>query len=108
MRNGEFDEIPEDVLEELREAEKELEEELRGSRRKRRRYPSTRDVAEAVREAAAMASGIDPGEFPNLVREILESKGFYTGLVTDKRIWRTYETLVRRGVIRDTLGVVLG
>lgn len=99
--------VPEDVIEELREIEAELEAEIREKGRKRkRRYPSSRDIAEAVREAALQARGIDPQEFPQLVLEILESRGFYTGLVSEKRIWRTYETLVRRRIIPDTLGVV--
>ncbi|WP_460123601.1 hypothetical protein [Stetteria hydrogenophila] len=103
---GELDGIPEDVLEELKEAMEEIEREVGGGRRPRRRYPSARDIAEAVREVALAARGSDPQEFPDLVREHLEEKGFYVGLVTDKRIWRVYETLVRRGVIPDTLGVV--
>ncbi|MEB3816634.1 MAG: hypothetical protein LRS46_01645 [Desulfurococcales archaeon] len=103
----EFEDIPKDVIEELKEAEREIEKELqRGMRGRKRNYPTARDLAEAVREAALRASGISPDEFPSIVLEILESKGFYTGLITEKRIWRTYETLVRRGVMPDTLGVV--
>jgi hypothetical protein len=97
--------IPEDVIEDLREAV-EAEKGVREGRRARRKYPSARDIAEAVREAALQARGLSPQDFPDLVIEILESKGFYTGLVNEKRIWRTYETLVRKGVIPDTLGVV--
>ena len=104
-RKVDIDDVPEDVLEELREALKELEDEIpRGS--KKRKYPSSRDITDAVIEASYMATGIDPDEFPDMVRRILEEKGFYTGLVNDKRIWRVYETLVRRRVIRDVLGVV--
>jgi hypothetical protein len=101
-------EIPEDVIEELKEAQKEIEAEIKSFTRRKKhfRYPTSRDIAEAVREAALSLSFIDPDEFPDLVREILKSKGYYTGLVTDKRIWRTYENLVRRGVIPDVLGVV--
>ncbi len=99
------DEIPEDVIEEIREAEEEVGRES-GRVRRKRRYPSARDIAEAVREVALMARGVDPSEFPQMVLEHLESQGFYTGLVNERRIWRTYETLVRRGVIPDTLGVV--
>jgi len=108
MADEEFwKDVPEDVLEELREIEEEIEAEIKGrGGRRKRRYPSSRDIAEAVREAALQARGMDPQDFPQLVREILEAKGFYTGLVNDRRIWRTYETLVRRRVIPDTLGVV--
>ena len=103
--SGEFpDEIPEDVIEDLMEAEEELREPQRAKRKKR--YPSTRDIAEAVRAVALMYRGGDPSEFPERVLEYLEEQGFYVGHVTEKRIWRTYETLVRRRVIPDTLGVV--
>lgn len=104
--SGGLGDIPEDVLEELEEAQKEIEREIGGGARRRRRYPSTRDIAEAVREVALMSRGSDPSEFPEMVREYLERQGFYVGLVTDKRVWRVYETLVRRRVIPDTLGVV--
>lgn len=104
--SSELSDLPEDVLEELEEARKEVERELRAGRKRKRRYPTARDIAEAVREVALSARGADPAEFPEMVREHLERQGFYAGLVTDKRVWRVYETLVRRGVIPDTLGVV--
>lgn len=49
---------------------------------------------------------LKPEDLPDRVRRVLEERGFYTGLVTDKRVWRIYETLVRRGRIYDVLGVV--
>ncbi|MEB3846725.1 MAG: hypothetical protein GSR74_01965 [Desulfurococcales archaeon] len=101
------EEIPEDVLEELLEISKEIEEEIGRRPRRRAKYPSAREIAQAVAEAAKMFRGADPQEFPDLVRKLLEDEGYDTRHVTDRRIWRTYETLVRRGVIRDTLGVVM-
>lgn len=103
---SEFDGVPDDVLEELREAARELEGRRLGSRRVKRSYPSSRDIVEAVRDAALSATTVNPLDFPDMVRERLEARGFYAGLVTDRRIWRVYEDLVRRGVIPDTLGVV--
>ncbi len=103
----EIPDIPEDVLEDLREIAEEIAAEARGRRRGKRKLPSTRDIAEAVAEAALRARGVPPEEFPNIVLEILEEQGFDTRYVTVKRIWRTYESLVRRGVIPDTLGVVM-
>ncbi len=97
-----LDYIPEDVLEEI------LEEERKQRMKKKTPYPSSRDIVEAVIEAAKMARGIHPDEFPDLVLKILEDQGFDTRHVTVKRIWNTYESLVRRGVIRDTLGVIGG
>lgn len=104
--NGEkeldLDYIPEDVLKEV------LEEEARMKEEKKRRsdYPSSRDIVEAVIEAAKMARGIHPDEFPNIVLDILRDRGFNVKFVTIKRIWSTYESLVRRRVIRDVLGVI--
>jgi len=104
---SEIPDIPEDVLEDLREIAEEIEAEARGRRRGKRKLPSTRDIAQAVAEAAMMARGLPPEEFPNVVLQLLEEQGFDTRYVTVKRIWRTYESLVRRGVIPDTLGVVM-
>jgi hypothetical protein len=95
-----LDVVPEDALREVLEAE-----ERRPKRRRRLPYPRGRDLAEAVVEAARLYAG-HPDGFPDFVLEVLEAKGFYTGHVTVKRIWRMYESLVRRGVIGDLLGVV--
>lgn len=93
--------VPEDVL-------KEIEEEMgkHGGKKSRPVLPSSRDIVEAVIEASSRARGIHPDEFPDLVYSVLEERGFSTRYVTIKRIWRTYESLVLRGVIRDVLGVV--
>ncbi len=92
--------IPEDLLEEIKEYERET------RRKGKKKYPSSRDIVETVKEAALMARGIHPDEFPDLVIQLLQEKGFDTSYVTVKRIWRVYENLVRRGVIPDTLHVV--
>ncbi|BAF34714.1 hypothetical protein APE_0240a [Aeropyrum pernix K1] len=93
------EEIPEDVFEDLELAKSEVEKELERARGKRkRRYPSNSDIAEAIKELAGYAR-VDPQSFPERVREKLEEQGFYTGLVTDERIWRVYETLLRKGEI---------
>ncbi len=92
--------IPEDVLKEIET------EERKHKKRGNVKYPSSRDVVEAVIEASKIARGIHPNDFPNLVLKILEDKGFDISHVTLKRIWRTYELLVRKGVISDVLHVV--
>ena len=96
------DYLPEDVLKEIEEAEREIAE--RAPRRKKP-YPSSRDVVEAVIEAVRRFDG-HPDEFPDFVLNLLRSKGFEVRHVTVKRIWRTYENLVRKGVIGDKLGVL--
>jgi len=100
-------EIPEDVLEDLREIAEEIAAEYASKRKGKDKLPSSRDLARIVAQAALQARGINPDEFPDIVLQLLEEEGFNTRYVTVKRIWRTYETLVRRGVIPDTLGVVM-
>lgn len=94
--------VPEDVLKEIIEYEEKSR--VKHSRKKRA-YPSSRDIVEAVIEASSQACSIHPDEFPDMVFRILEEKGFSTRYVTVKRIWRTYEMLVKRGVLRDVLNV---
>ncbi|MCE4601971.1 MAG: hypothetical protein F7B18_02180 [Desulfurococcales archaeon] len=103
MEWRDIDEIPDDILEELKEAMEEITPRMR--RRGRAKLPSNREIAEAVIEAARAWEG-SPEDFPDAVRSLLEDWGYNTRYVNDKRIWRIYETLVRRGAMRDTLGVV--
>ena len=102
-----FDELPEDVIEDLRAVASEIEEETRARIRRKVKLPSSRDLAEVIAEAALQARGVPPEEFPNIVIRLLEERGFYTKYINEKRIWRVYESLVRRRVIPDTLGVVM-
>jgi hypothetical protein len=101
-----IDEIPEDVIEDLEDVAEEIRKETE-RRHRRLKLPSSRDLAEIVAEAALQARGVDPQEFPQIVITLLEERGFYTGYINEKRIWRVYETLVRRRIIPDTLGVVV-
>ena len=71
-------------------------------------YPHNRDIMEAIREALALNPFVSPLDFPDLVRKVLEEKGFYTGLVSDKRIWRLYAEMVKKRMIYDYLGVTRG
>ena len=96
-----------DVIEDLEESYKELESLRRQSKKKKLRYPSSRDVYETVKETVhSISPELNPVEFPEVVREILKSRGFYTGLITDKRIWRAYRILVAKKSIPDVLGVL--
>lgn len=97
-----LDYIPEDVLKEVLEEE----ERIRNKHRRKSNYPSSRDIVEAIIEATKIAHGVHPDEFPDIVLDILKDKGFDVRFVTIRRIWSTYENLVRRGVIRDVLGVL--
>ena len=101
-----LDYIPEDGLREVLEEEERLYRRMKRGYRKRP-YPSNRDIADAIREVIARHMVEHPDDFPEAVLEVLEERGFETRHVTIKRIWRMYETLVRKGVISDTLGVVV-
>jgi len=69
-------------------------------------YPRDGDVAEAIKEVFSLYPLVKPENFAETVQHVLESHGFYTGLLTTKRIWRIYEKLVKRGEIFDYLMVV--
>ena len=98
-----LDYVPEDVLHEVLVAEKEFK---KSKKKRRARYPTSRDLVEVVIETSQVCRGIHPHDFPQLVLKALEQRGFSTKYVTVKRIWGVYESLVRRHVIVDVLGVV--
>ena len=107
MSEIDLSDLPEDVLEDLEAVASEIESETRARVKRKVRLPSSRDLAEVVAEAALQARGVPPEEFPGIVIRLLEERGFYTKYVNERRIWRVYESLVRRRVIPDTLGVVM-
>ncbi|MEM4670688.1 MAG: hypothetical protein QW650_09265, partial [Thermofilum sp.] len=65
------------------------------------------DIVEALKEVLSEVI-LSPDELPQRVRARLEEKGFYAGLVSNKRVWSLYEKLVREGRLPDSLGVVQG
>ncbi len=73
----------------------------------RKPYPRNSDIVEALKEVLSEVI-LSPDELPQRVRARLEEKGFYAGLVSDKRVWSLYEKLVREGRLPDSLGVVQG
>ncbi len=83
-----------------------------GSRKKggkrKRAYPHNEDIAEVIVEVLSSKPWISPLDFVDEVRKKLEEKGFFTGLVSAKRIWRLYREMVEKGRISDVLGVVPG
>lgn len=68
-------------------------------------YPRNEDIAEAIREVLGELI-LNPDVLPDRVRAKLEEKGFYAGLVTNKRVWSLYEKLVRSGAVPDLLEVL--
>ncbi len=100
MRDLEW--FPEDVLEEvLREINKEYKKE-----RVNKKRPTRKDLMKAILEALKLEPS--PQEFVDVVFEILEQQGFNTKFTTVKRIWLTYETMVKKGFIADVLDVCHG
>ena len=73
----------------------------------RKPYPRNSDIVEALKEVLSEVI-LSPDELPQRVRARLEEKGFYAGLVSNKRVWSLYEKLVREGRLPDSLGVVQG
>jgi hypothetical protein len=106
MSGGYSDEVDEEVLREILEYEKRYAVVKKRSYRRRSYPPTGKQLAEAVARAAVLFYG-HPDDFPDFVFELLESEGFDTSRVTVKRVWRTYEELVRRKIIGDRLGVVV-
>ncbi len=69
-------------------------------------YPHNTDIKEAILDVLSRDPLVKPVDFVNRVKERLEERGFFTGLVTPKRVWRVYEEMVRSGDAFDVLGVV--
>jgi len=74
---------------------------------RRKPYPRNKDIRQAIIEVLNEGL-IYPQELIEEVKKKLEERGFYTGLVSTKRIWRLYEEMVRKGFIPDYLDVVKG
>ncbi len=98
-----LDWVPEDVLEEVL---KEIEKERKKRRKLNRKRPTRKDLMRVIQKA--LTYDVGPQDFVDLVYELLEKEGFETKFTTVKRIWRTYEEMVRKGFILDYLDVVKG
>ncbi len=68
-------------------------------------YPHNSDIMRAIKEALSYNPLVSPEEFPDLVRKVLEEKGYYAGLVSDKRVWKLYAEMVKRRQIPNVLNV---
>ncbi|MGB9728645.1 MAG: hypothetical protein ACP5GU_02740 [Thermoprotei archaeon] len=69
-------------------------------------YPRNTDIRNAIIEVLSKDIIEHPDDFPEYVYKKLEDKGFYTGLLTVKRIWKIYEEMVRKKWLDDVLDVV--
>ncbi|MEM0043073.1 MAG: hypothetical protein QXP94_03915 [Thermofilaceae archaeon] len=72
----------------------------------RKPYPTNRDIIEALTDVVYAKPYLHPDDFVEEVRRELESRGFFTGLVSARRVWRCYERMVKSGRMPDLLNVV--
>lgn len=69
-------------------------------------YPHNKDIAQVILKVMREKPYVKPIDFINEVKRELENEGYYTGLVSAKRIWRIYAEYARKGWIYDYLGVM--
>jgi len=94
-----LDWVPEELLEEV------LKEIERGKKKEvNKRRPTRKDLMRVIKKA--LSYDVRAQDFVDLVYELLEEEGFETKFTTVKRIWATYEEMVRKGFIVDYLDVV--
>ncbi|UXD21361.1 hypothetical protein IPA_03410 [Ignicoccus pacificus DSM 13166] len=91
---------PDDVIKEVLE---EIEKEEKKRKKVNRRRPTRKDLMRAILEA--LKEEVGPQDFVDLVYDILEERGFNVKFTNVKRIWGTYEMMVKKGFIEDVLGV---
>ncbi len=96
-----LDWVPEELVKEVLEEEERL---RRRERKINRRRPTRKDLMQAIAKALSEVSR--PHDLPDRVYEILEERGFNTKFTSVKRIWETYEYMVKKGFLLDVLGVM--
>ncbi|MEM4575919.1 MAG: hypothetical protein QW701_00505 [Candidatus Nezhaarchaeales archaeon] len=74
--------------------------------KRKKGYPHTSDVIRTIMKVLADESYVKPESFYDKVKAKLEAEGFKTSYLTIKRVWRTYEEMVTKGIIYDVLNVV--
>jgi len=60
----------------------------------RRGYPLHEDIKEAIREALAKGDYL-PFKLCEEVSIILKRKGFYTGHINVKKVWKLYQEVIK-------------
>lgn len=68
-----------------------------------RKRPTRKDLMKIIAEV--LKEDPRPQDFVDMVYELLEARGFNTRFTSVKRIWKVYETMVRKGFIDDVMGV---
>jgi len=74
---------------------------------RRKGYPKNSDIRNVILRIYRNGLVWHPKDLCEAVRRELEISGLNTKYLTDKRIWRIYEYMVRKGWIRDWLNVVI-
>ncbi|MCS7385362.1 MAG: hypothetical protein NDF55_01285 [archaeon GB-1867-005] len=76
--------------------------------KRRKGYPKDSDIRSAIYKAYKEGLVWRPEKLCETVIQILENQELDIRYITEKRIWRNYERMVRKGWMRDWLGVVIG
>ncbi|MEB3859579.1 MAG: hypothetical protein LRS43_00045 [Desulfurococcales archaeon] len=104
--SGLFEGVPRDVIEDLEAGSP------RGREKRRRSQPGRRPTRKELDLLVVKAINYHlpehPSRFVQVVRELLREEGYDENTVTDKRIWESYERVVRKKWARDHLGVTRG
>ena len=75
--------------------------------KRRKGYPRNSDIRSAIYKVFRDGLAWHPQDLCEAVLQELEAQGLETKFVTEKRIWRNYEWMVRKGWMRDWLEVVV-
>lgn len=69
-------------------------------------YPRNSDIRETIYKAFRKGLVWKPDQLYTAIISELKAKGMKTNYVTEKRIWRIYEMMVRKKWMPDWLNVV--
>jgi hypothetical protein len=75
-------------------------------KKRKKGYPHNSDIMKVIMEISNKEIFIKPEDFYDKVKAKLEEKGFKTSFLTTKRVWRTYEEMVKKKIIYDFLEVM--
>lgn len=96
--NNYYDFIPEEVIQEIREYEEKIDRKSKG--RSKTRFPSNEDVVDAIMKiTGGVLTKHNVETLYDNVIEYLKNQGFNTSALTESRVERLVNSLIRRGVL---------
>ena len=96
----------EDIIRDILEYENTYFEFRKRSKESRKKILTNKVIANAIKRLSKHFIG-SPEEFPEAVIGLLKEEGYEVKFLTYKRIWRIYEEMVKKKIIRDFLNVVI-